>query len=500
MRGLRTSALVVAAPLIFVLPALRTSSPVGDTDAASRPRLPTVVTAPHNGAVLRPTNRPTVVVRGKTRHRVDRVRVLVRRANSDRWLRPSRTAQRSWYLTQGTRRWAVRLRLEPGTYVVETRAVRDGRVAGTPDRLQIVVQGRDPLRWPYPSDSFWNMPRGLGAQLVPFNMTPPEKTFRAEEDLLFMAPDLPPQQWTSIAPHSAGWRGDRCFADWSAKLRLGNDTSFPMPPLVPGQQSGLFPNHSTAIVMPDYTLRETQPLAVCALGITSQYASPRWQGDSLLTGGHGASPDGRTGGGSHGGSFMTAYGGTIRLGEWVRGGNIPHATKIEVYSQMWLTQNREKFSGYRWPALAADSSWSSSSGYGTLAPSSRPPDAVMGALLTLPVDFPMLSLRTEPARILARSIRDYGTYIVDGTGRPTVAFATEWSSEGRVLEEFQTEFGFSPVGDHQSGVASPQNDFFADLNLIYRNLHIVADNRHDNVGGAGPPMALPAPPIEVAVP
>ena len=495
MRGVRTSALI-AAPLILVLPVFGVSSPVGDSEQSTRPRLQTTVTAPDNGAVYRPTNRAELVVRGKARYRVDRVRVWVRKASSDRWLRPSRTADRNWYRARGSRRWAVHLRLEPGKYVVVARALRNGRTERTPSRLRITVRGRDPLRWPYPTGSFWNAPRGTNARLVPFDMTPPAKTFRAEEDLLFLAPHMPMEQWSRISPHSAGWSGDRCNADWTASMRLGEDMLFPMPPLVPGEQSGLFPNHSTAIVMPDYTLRETQPLAVCEQGVASQYASSRWQGDSLISGGRGPSPQGTSGGGSHGGSYMTAFGGTIRLGEWVHGGNIPHATKIDVYSQMWLTQDRTKFPGYRWPALAADSGWDGSGGYGSRAPDWRPPDAVMGALLTLPRSFPVDDLQTEPARILARSLRDYGSYIVDGTGRDTVTFATEWSNRGRVLDQFESEFGFSPVGDYQPGLDSRQNDFFADLNRIYRELHIVADNRPDNVGGAGARMTFRAPPLD----
>jgi len=276
-----------------------------------------------------------------------------------------------------------------------------------------------------------------------------------------------------------------------------------MPDLVPGEQSGSFPNHSTAIVMPDYTLRETQPLAFCEEGIASQHAALPWQGDSLITGGRGAdfSTSPPRGGGSHGGSFMTAMGGTIRLGEWVRGGNIPHATKIDVYSQMWLTQEG-RFPGYRWPALRADAGWATDGGgYGSLAPqggSSRPDDAVMGALLTLPNSFDVSRLRSEPARILARSILQYGTYIVDGTGRPTVAFATEWSSRGRVLDEFERAFGFSPVGDYDARPAyarSAKNQFLNDLRFIYRNLHIVADNAPRNVGGAGARMTFKAPPL-----
>ncbi len=492
LRRLPVIALAAAAVCAAVAPDV-----VPTADAAARRSGVTTILAPANSGTFTPTNRPYLRISGTATNAapIDGVQVAVRNLASGRWRQDDGTFSSRWDYRRasGTTQWRLDLALPPGRYAIRARA-RRGRTFDAPDVTRLTVTGRDPLRWPYPSDSIWNTPRGSSARLIPFDMdAPAEKTLRAEDDLLFFSPSLPRTSWTNIAPHTSGWKkdGDRCHADWNAKVPLGGDTAFPMRPLATGQQYGIVPNHSTAIVMPDYTLRETQPMVQCSQGFASQYASGKWQGDSILTGGQGANATGSSGGGSHGGGFMTAFGGTIRLGEWVRGGNIPHATKIEVFSQMWLTRDTSRFRGYRWPALAADSGWAS--GYGTLAPRRRPAQAVMGALLTLPNSFDVDSrLRSEPARILARSIRDYGTYVVDGTGRDTVQIATEWSSEGRVYDQFQREFGYAFDGD-ASSEATPKNQFLTDMEVIYENLHIVDDNARGATGGSGPRMTWRAP-------
>ncbi|WP_340538888.1 hypothetical protein [Nocardioides sp. GXZ039] len=459
----------------------------------------TVIDSPVTGSTFTPTNRAQLRISGRSWGKVKakRVRISIRNLGTGHWRQDNGTfsARRDFRHAQGTGRWSFEVVLPPGRYSIQARSDRGRRKLDRTVAVRFNVTGRDPLRWPYPSNSFWNTPRGTSATLVPFGMkAPAEKTLRVEDDLLFMDPTLPTSQWTSIAPHSAGWKlnGDRCDANWNNTVPLGTTDAFPLRPLSDGDQFGIVPNHSAAIVMPDYTLRETQPLTECKDGFASQYASGKWQGDSLLTGGMGPNAANTSGGGSHGGSFMTAFGGTIRLGEWVRGGNIPHATKIEIFSRMWLTRDTALFKGYRWPALAADAGWAY--GYGAAAPTPRSPHAVMGALLTLPNTFNVSALTTEPAQILARSIQDYGTYIVDGTGRDTVQVATEWSSRGRVTDEFRKEFGFSIDGD-KAAATGAQAAFLADMERIFVNLAIVTDNGPSKVGGAGARRTYSAPPL-----
>ncbi len=343
-------------------------------------------------------------------------------------------------------------------------------------------EGRDPLLWPYPSDSFWNYPRGDSAALVPAGLKAPTmKSLAAEEDLLFITPDAP---LVPVKTTDAAWRGDRTRCG----SRTGGTTFAGLPIAARGWTTedsywGSRPNHSAAVVMPDYTLIETQPLHVCKDGVVvSQYASPKWRDNSILTGGTKASP----GAGSHGGSYLSAFGGTIRLGEWTRGGVIPHAIKIEIDSVQYISYDQ---GGYRWPATRADQHAPTS--YGGSNKALR-----MGALLTLPPSFDTESLTSEPARILARTLQRYGAYVVDSTSRDVIAYATEWGPQGRVLDEFKQEWGF-PMDGLAAKASGRQKTFLQEIDLITTSLAVVSDNGPDNIGGAGARMAPFAPPLRM---
>ncbi len=341
-----------------------------------------------------------------------------------------------------------------------------------------VAVTRDPLRWPYPWNSIWNYPLGDAARLVPLNMViPTERTLNVEEDIIVADPDAP---LVPIVRHDAAWNDGetRCGE------QLDGDLITPGVPIPPGFVTdpgywGVKPNHATAIVMADLTLFETQPLHICPDGtVVSEYTNERWQGDSILTGGMGGEPDG----GAHGGSFMTAFGGTIRLGEWVPGGAIRHAIKVDLDSGANLSTVG---GGFRWPALVADSGYLA--GYAGSVSEAR-----MGSLLALAPDFDVAALATEPARILATTLARYGAYVVDGSGWSTAMFATEWGPDGRVIDEFEREWGY-PLAGHRPLVTGSQAEFLGDIETIYANLQIVDDNAPGNVGGSGDRLAPWAP-------
>ena len=162
---------------------------------------------------------------------------------------------------------------------------------------------RDPLLWPYPSDSIWNYPRGDAADLVPFPVIAEDLTMMAEEDLIIATPQA---ETRDVFRTTAGWRVDESRCGEATDEVLVEDLPIPDDWATDPGYTGQTPNHAAAIVMPDLTLLETQPLHVCEDGeAVSQYASDVWRGSSILTG---ATPD-NTGYGSHGGSGMTAFGG-----------------------------------------------------------------------------------------------------------------------------------------------------------------------------------------------
>jgi hypothetical protein len=368
--------------------------------------------------------------------------------------------------------------------------------------LEAGAEPRDPLRWPYPTDSFWNMPVGADARLVPLNMpviANPQYKFRWEEEILTLDPGAPIQ---TIQEHNAGWSATktRCGSRTGRKL-TGNGTVANVDvPIPPGFHTepylGTTPNHSSAHVRStasgDIELFECQPTHICSDGVcVSQFVNSNWVGDSIITGGYGGAR-----GGAHGGSYMTAFGGTIRCHEWVPDGRIPHAVKIVLNTSRVCYNHATQSQCFTWPASRADSGAVSS--YGSAAAANIPPEARMGMLCTLPAGFDPDSLRTEPARIFARAIYEYGAYLVDGdAGLDVFMVAVEWSNEGRVLTQFEEQWGFK--GFHRSSDGTPpqgQVDYWADMDDVYSRFVIVADNALGTPGGAGSVRRAPfAPPI-----
>lgn len=340
-----------------------------------------------------------------------------------------------------------------------------------------VAEKRDPLTWPYPSDSIWNHPRGDAARLVPFPISAPAGTLTTEEDLIIAAPESPTQD---LYGTTAGWNPGLTRCGEATSELLASDLPIPEGWVTDPGYTGATPNHAAAIVMPDYTVFETQPLHVCADGtVVSQEAQPDWRGSSITTGG--TAED--VGGGAHGGSGMTAFGGTIRLGEWVPGGRIRHALKVTLDA----SQLSSSSGGYRWPAQNADLYYAEEYRGGV-------PEARMGSLLTLPPWFDMGKLQTEAAQILAETLSTYGAYVVDDTGWEAVGIAVEWGPQGRVKDDFEADWGF-PIAGHIGNVGGEQLRFLEDLSLIYSVVHVVDDNTADSIGGAGDPMAPFAPPL-----
>ncbi len=339
--------------------------------------------------------------------------------------------------------------------------------------------------WPFRQNSIWNLPLGTEARLVPAGISAPTAMgLTADEDILILTPEAPLK---AVWRNTAGWDRNR--------TRCGTVTAekvYPDPVPVPDDfrtdpgYLGLTPNMSGAILMPDgVTLRQTQPLHVCGFGgtVTSQYTFPD---DHLRQG------DGIRGG--HGGSGMSSLGGTLRLGELVPGGVIRHALKVNLFAHKYLQyRSGDPTPGYRWPAVRAD---------GYAAQPNHPcsyggqvPEVEMGALLALKPDFDLDRLHTEPARILARALMNYGAYVVDDTCWDVFAITTEWSPRGRVVEEFQSVWGWSFETSRVSTCkeADAECRWAKDIAEILTALHVVDDNEPAVPGGKGPRRQPAAP-------
>lgn len=369
------------------------------------------------------------------------------------------------------------------------------------------------MRWPYPATSIWNRPIGDGAVLkharightatgsLPDGPPLPTRTIRVEEDIIVASPGAVP---VPIQHSSAGWApdpADRCEVS-------GAPSPISVEPIPQGWNTDDVrkkQNRSTAIVREDLTLFETQPMEVCddAAGwrVTSMTAKPAWDGDSIVDGGAGPTPIesppwASEGGGAHGGSYLSAFGGTIRGGEWVAGGVIPHATKIVVPPRLLSACDPSAAcDGFRWPAMTADSAFATPGANNQYTGSN--PFLQMGSLLSVDAAFdPETELTTEAARIIARSIQRYGSYVSDVTGTADyIAFSIEEGPDGDVESEFLNSFGFA-LDAPQPGdpIPSTQLPFLQDMKKIYRKLQVVDNNVAGGItSGGGTPRWVAAP-------
>jgi hypothetical protein len=347
---------------------------------------------------------------------------------------------------------------------------------------------RNKYKWPFASDSIWNLPIGSDAVYVPAGIgAAGAMGMTVDEDVIVQRSSAPLK---AVVVNDAGWD--------TARTRCGSlkpgQLVYPDPLPVPADFStdpgylGSTPNMSAAILMTDgQTIRQTQPFHVCGPGgtVTSQYRFP----DENIASGAGIA-------GAHGASGMSSIGGTVRVGELVPGGTIRHALKVNLYGRRnYFYDPRDSAPGYRWPARSADGyagDASSACAYGGRVSALR-----VGALLALRPDFPTDALSTEAARILARAFRDYGSYVVDDTCWDVYALAVEWGPDGRVVDEFRAAWGFPLETSTKPTCADAGREcqWAQDMARIFTSLHVVDDNAAGSVGGAGARRAPLAPAV-----
>lgn len=333
---------------------------------------------------------------------------------------------------------------------------------------------RDPAKWPFSRTSIWNMPIGSGARYVhaeiqkstAYGMT-------ADEDIIVTAPG---EKLMEVYENYAGWNRDknRCIVEGPLMFAAPIPFDFIVSP---DTWDGLTPNSGLAVVMPDgRTIKQTQPFAHCAEGPkgTSRYT----HADVDIYGnGHY---------GMHGGSGLSAIGGTLRLGELTpESGPIRHAIKVNLFGKKNYYYD-DATKGYRWPARRADGY--AKGNYGSLR--KNPVKALrMGALLALPVwmSIDSLGLETEPAKLLAEAFQNYGGYVVDDSAWDVYAIVTEWSPDGNFADEFRRNWGFS------FSTSNKNTPWGRDMDRIFLNLYVVDNNGPDSIGGGGIPVMPLAP-------
>ncbi|MEM7272723.1 MAG: hypothetical protein AAF547_06560 [Actinomycetota bacterium] len=341
---------------------------------------------------------------------------------------------------------------------------------------------RDPLVQPFAWNSPWNVPIGDRARYVPAGIEPPTAGPSIEEAILILTPDAP------LAPvnrTNTGWRTGppRCEAvDLSVKQFGGDLVPIPGDFVTEGSHLGRYPGHASAILEPDgRTVRQSQPLHVCADGVAVSRVD--YPSDDLVTG------DGIAG--AHGGSGLSSIGGTIRLAD-LDAGRIAHAIKLTVDAGRYLSPDG---GAHRWPATRADAYATDpdqACRYGGTEPAVR-----MGALLALRPDFDLAGLETDFGRLLATALVDYGGYVVGDTCQDTIGVVTEWSPDGRVIDEVAARYGIDLRGG-RPGTCTGEDQtcrYGRDMATIASALHVVDDNGPATPGGAGERLAPCAAPF-----
>jgi hypothetical protein len=325
-------------------------------------------------------------------------------------------------------------------------------------------KSRDKWLWPFSSTSIWNMPIGANAKYVPANIQK-AKYFDADREYFYKLKTGDPMRQV-LSPGNFG--PGRCTGKQSMQLSL------PIPDnlIVPDATSQPYstPNNAAAFLMPDgKTIEQLEPLARCTAGGNIHGWRNPWGGVDIY--GDGIK-------GTHFGSGLSAIGGSIRRGELTGNEPIRHAIKILVWGKKYLHYSKA-VPGYRWPADRADR-YAASEYKGTNS------KLVQGSLLAIPPSVKMdsLGLKTIPAQKIFKALQNYGAYIVDDAYWDAHYIAVEQG----VPEDFRDRYGYN--------FSSNSGSFYEDIMKLFSALHVVDNNRPDNIGGGGRLRAPLAPPIK----
>lgn len=348
---------------------------------------------------------------------------------------------------------------------------------------------RDPYQEPFANTSIWNMPIGSSATYVNSGFTDLATTYSSTQ--FFQAPQIdeniivlePTAPLTNIETNNVGWgAGDRCVDQGATLATVPIPNAFTIP--------DSNENNAAAVLKADgRTIYQNQPFTRCTAGSFATSLSTTSFPDVDLYG------SGESG--SHGGSKLSALGGSIRLGE-LRPGQQgpPHAVKLMVDSEVFLYNCSVSSDCFRWPATVADSGATST--YGTVN-NNTTTAAKMGALLAIPasVNINAISLETDPGKQMAWTMQNYGGYIADSSGSGQgMAFMAENGPDGTKNAEFLADYGM-PMHQHVSGQSISEGwtaptfgadtAWSRDVRRIWLQLKIVDNNTSSSIGGGGTP-------------
>ena len=338
---------------------------------------------------------------------------------------------------------------------------------------------RDPALWPFDKSGIWNLPIGGSATFTSANF--PASTgngVNTEDEMIMIDPNSPLRQTYMRT------------GEWNATCSGGTDFgSFHVPDgLTTPLTSGSFlPNNTGGALKSDgRTIQEGIWIARCA------GTGPLYWGYGQL-GTHDIYGSGIVGGqgGGHGGSGLSAVGGSIRHWEIQNDEPIRHALKLTVPTAV-LSKST---TGFKWPAVRADSGWNGSDCFSY---SGSTPAAVMGALVALPPSVNVDSLATTPfGKRIGHAMQDYGVYIVDTNPCwDPFTFNVENNGDDVLRSRYGYGFGDNPLEPELFSFISRLNVV---TNWNLNNYNTVKTSAGTQGAGGGTPRVAWAPDFGTAV-
>ena len=351
---------------------------------------------------------------------------------------------------------------------------------------------RDALVWPFSNVSIWNLPIGNNAALMSAGIAVTSATaISSSQTLLFLNASQP---ITNIYKSPSG--ATTCDAASPPQVLL----SVPFPSSFYATNTG---QPATFLYSDKRTVRQgfnfyhcdaQHPVAIAdTVNPNSIYGQVLTEISSIYGPGFY---------GAHGGSGLSAFGGSIRLGEFIPNSAgvvkpVRHALKVNLQGAQYFfkDQNTNYNNCFLWPALRCGGTGSS---YGGSNPNLRP-----GSLLVLDstINIYSLGLKSTAGLAVAWTLQNYGTYIVGDSGWNGVLFQVERSTSGEYTSQFQQAYGYT----FQNGYLN-ENNWTQDVRNLLNKLSVVtnwnaasyatvaASNGALGVGGGAPRQAW-APPF-----
>lgn len=325
-------------------------------------------------------------------------------------------------------------------------------------------QARNKYEWPFASNSVWNQPIGANATLTAANLGTPQCfetacRYFTEVEYIFLTPNAPLEDFK---PENGGGCSSTVT---DGQVRLPAGVTF----------GGTGGNNDTggALRSDNDTVQEWYN------GCRTDGNGPVYAWGSACE--HSLTGNGIPGGCGHGGSQLSAVGGSIREWELATGVPIRHALKLTMPANRLSNDGVAPCNGngsrvgYRWPAVWSDDGYNTPGGDSEYSGSVQ--NLCMGALLALPQSYNCTN-QSELADRVCAALRDFGAYIVDIHPKTCAGCWHPFTLNGEPA-----------VADAIGDDTTSDNEMIT----LISALQVVSNNSSSTIGGGGAPVVPTAP-------